>query len=140
MKYEDYEIEEIMRELEQELGLERPMPVINDIVVHEEKQSKLTRSKDRKVIGGVFSGLADYFNLSDFSLFIMRIVAVLMVLLGVGSPIVLYLVAWILMPKKKEDKNQPVPIQIPPTAQFKPALPNPETYIYVTTAPPRRFR
>ncbi len=108
MKKEDHSIDRIVRELERELDLFDDAVKTKLPVIYEDEQLGLVTSKKRKVIGGVFGGLADYFMLTDFSLFMMRIIAVLAVLLGFGSPIILYLVAWILMPKnnKREDEQR----------------------------------
>ena len=96
---EEAELDEIVRELEYDLNLDHEG---NLPVPYGYEEHKLVRSKKRKVIGGVFGGLADYFMMSDFSLFMLRIIAVLSVLVGFGSPMLLYIAAWFLMPK--EDK------------------------------------
>ena len=56
---------------------------------------KLTRSRDDKWVGGVCGGIADYTG-TDPNL-IRSLVAVGTVL-GIGTLIVAYIVAWILMP------------------------------------------
>jgi phage shock protein C len=57
---------------------------------------KLTRSMDDRMIAGVASGLADYFN-TDPAL--IRILFVLLTLLGGGFiGILTYIVLWIVMP------------------------------------------
>ncbi len=58
-------------------------------------QDKLTRSRTDRMLGGVCSGLARYFNIDTT---IVRIVFVVAVLSGV-SPL-LYLVLWIVMPEE----------------------------------------
>ena len=57
---------------------------------------QLTRSRDERWIAGVCGGIADNTGI-DAS--IVRIVVVVCTLLGAGSLVVGYLVAWVLMPK-----------------------------------------
>jgi phage shock protein C len=59
-------------------------------------KKKLTRDMNQAVIGGVLAGLAQYFN-QDPVLF--RILAIIFLLLtGVFPGVLIYLVAWIVMP------------------------------------------
>jgi len=58
---------------------------------------KLYKDSSDKMIGGVCSGLAQYFDV-DVSL--VRIVAALLVAFGVGSPIIVYIILWIVLPEK----------------------------------------
>lgn len=61
-------------------------------------KKKLERSQEQAVISGVLAGLAKYFN-QDPVLF--RIVAIAFLLAtGVFPGLLLYLVAWIIMPKQ----------------------------------------
>ena len=57
----------------------------------------LTRSRDRKVLGGVCAGFADYTGL-DVNL--IRIVLVAATIFGVGTPVLVYVVGWALMPEQ----------------------------------------
>ncbi|KAA1374628.1 PspC domain-containing protein [Aeromicrobium fastidiosum] len=75
---------------------------------------QLTRTPDDKWIAGVCGGVADHFGIDAT---IVRIVLVVCTLLGAGSLVVGYLVAWALMPKR--DRQQPVwttPTASPATA------------------------
>ena len=56
---------------------------------------RLTLSVTDEKIAGVCGGLAEYFGV-DYTL--VRLIAVVLALLG-GSGLLLYLVAWIIMPK-----------------------------------------
>lgn len=58
---------------------------------------KLTRNTDDKMIGGVCSGVADYFGI-DVTL--VRVLTVLGAVFGLGSLLVAYVVAWILVPQR----------------------------------------
>jgi phage shock protein PspC (stress-responsive transcriptional regulator) len=58
---------------------------------------KLTRNPDDKWLGGVCGGLADYTGI-DANL--IRLIVVVCTLLGAGSLIVAYVVAWVLMPAR----------------------------------------
>jgi phage shock protein PspC (stress-responsive transcriptional regulator) len=59
---------------------------------------KLYRDPDKKVFGGVLAGIAAYFG---FDVVWMRILAVAVVMFGFGTPIVLYIIAWVVMPEAK---------------------------------------
>ena len=63
-------------------------------------KKRLERNQERAVISGVLSGLAKYFD-QDPVLF--RVLAVaFLILTGVFPGIILYIAAWIMMPKKME--------------------------------------
>jgi phage shock protein C len=64
-----------------------------------ENSSRLYRSERNKTIGGVCSGLADYFNL-DVSL--IRIAFVLLLLFG-GGGFLAYIILWIVVPAQPVD-------------------------------------
>jgi phage shock protein PspC (stress-responsive transcriptional regulator) len=57
---------------------------------------RLYRDPDNAVLGGVSSGLSAYFNL-DVVLF--RILFIVFTLIGVGTPVLLYIILWIAVPK-----------------------------------------
>lgn len=57
----------------------------------------LTRTPDDKVVAGVCGGLADRLGVDST---IVRILAVVATLLGAGSLVVAYVVAWALMPRR----------------------------------------
>lgn len=57
---------------------------------------RLTRNNQNAMVGGVCSGVADYFGL-DATL--VRVLTVLGVVFGLGSVAVAYIVAWVLLPK-----------------------------------------
>ena len=61
-----------------------------------EVASTLTRPRDRKIIAGVCAGLADRFGMSPF---VVRLLFLLSCLLP-GPQFVIYIVLWILMPKR----------------------------------------
>lgn len=58
---------------------------------------KLYKDSSNKMIAGVCAGLADYFNL-DVSL--VRVVFAVLAFVGVGSPFLIYLILWIVLPEK----------------------------------------
>ncbi len=63
-------------------------------------KKKLERDEEKAVISGVLSGMAEYFG-QDPVLF--RILAIaFLVLTGFFPGILLYLAAWIIMPKRKK--------------------------------------
>lgn len=60
-------------------------------------RKKLERDEEKAVVGGVLSGLANYFN-QDPVLF--RIAAItFLIITGVFPGLILYIAAWIVMPK-----------------------------------------
>lgn len=56
---------------------------------------RLVRSKTNKMIGGVCGGLGEYF---DFDPTLIRLLFAVLILFGAGSPILLYLLMWIIIP------------------------------------------
>jgi phage shock protein C len=58
-------------------------------------ERRLVRSDDR-MIGGVCAGIADYLGV-DVTM--VRLLTVVATILGFGSVLVAYLVAWVLMPE-----------------------------------------
>lgn len=59
-------------------------------------QRKLYRDYDNKFIGGVCAGIGQYFGID--SLWV-RLLAIIVVLAGVGSPILVYIILWVIIPK-----------------------------------------
>jgi phage shock protein PspC (stress-responsive transcriptional regulator) len=57
---------------------------------------RLVRRTDDKILGGVCAGLADYLGIDRT---LMRVLTVLATVLGFGSVIIAYLVAWVIVPK-----------------------------------------
>ena len=58
---------------------------------------KLTRNPEDKWIGGVCGGIADYTGIDPN---LVRLVVAVCTLLGAGSLIIAYIVAWMLMPAR----------------------------------------
>lgn len=56
---------------------------------------QLTRSRDDKWLGGVCGGIAEYTGIDPT---VVRLVTAVCILLGAGSLVVGYVVAWVLMP------------------------------------------
>ena len=63
-----------------------------------ETKKKLCRVNDGKVLLGVCTGFAEYFDV-DVSL--VRIVFLLLIFAGVGSPVLIYLILGIVLPVKE---------------------------------------
>jgi len=57
---------------------------------------RLVRRTDDKMLGGVCAGLADHLGLDRT---LVRVLTVLATVLGAGSVIIAYLVAWVIVPK-----------------------------------------
>lgn len=80
-------------------------------------EKKLYRDESRKVIGGVCAGLADYFNI-DVS--IVRLVFLLTLILK-GGGMLIYVILWVVLPKKNFILNQPfVDYTVPPAGAPQP--------------------
>lgn len=58
--------------------------------------ARLTKSETDKMIFGVCGGLADYMNVDST---VMRVLFVLITFFGIGSPILVYLILALVMPK-----------------------------------------
>ena len=56
---------------------------------------RLVRSQSDKMIGGVCGGLGEYFGIDPT---LIRIAFALLVVFGAGSPLLLYLLLWIVIP------------------------------------------
>lgn len=69
---------------------------MNDLPTPAPTAKRLVRRTDDKMVAGVCSGVASYLGL-DANL--VRVLAVLGTILGFGSLIVAYVVAWVLMPE-----------------------------------------
>ena len=59
---------------------------------------RLYRVNEDKVIMGVCTGLAEYFN-TDVS--IVRLIFILLIVFGAGSPVLIYLILGIVLPVKE---------------------------------------
>lgn len=64
-------------------------------------KKRLYRSDTEKIVGGVCGGVAEYLNVDPA---FVRIAWILMVLLF-GFGILLYLICWVIIPKKSKDKK-----------------------------------
>ncbi|POY36674.1 PspC family transcriptional regulator [Solitalea longa] len=59
-------------------------------------EKRLYKNPDNKVIGGVCSGLGEYFNMDTT---IVRIIF-LILFFGLGTGVLVYLILWVVMPDK----------------------------------------
>jgi phage shock protein C len=57
---------------------------------------RLVRRTDDKVLGGVCAGLADHLGIDPT---LLRVLTVLVTVLGAGTVVIAYLVAWAIVPK-----------------------------------------
>jgi len=62
-------------------------------------RKKLYRSLDKKMIGGVCAGIAEYFNLDET--LVRLAVAFLVMITGIFPGIIFYVVAWVIIPPKE---------------------------------------
>lgn len=77
------------------------------------RNKRLFRDKDNAILGGVASGFGHYFNIDPLWI---RLGIVLIVVAGVGSPILIYLLLWVIVPEaittsqKLEMRGEPITI------------------------------
>jgi len=62
------------------------------------KNKKLYRSKKDKILGGVCGGVGNYFKMDSN---IVRLLWALATILSVGIGLIVYLLAWIILPERK---------------------------------------
>ena len=67
----------------------------------EQQDKRLFRSRTNKVIGGVCGGLGEYFGIDPV---ILRIIFVVLIFLH-GAGLLIYLIAWLCMPKPGEEQG-----------------------------------
>lgn len=63
---------------------------------------KLTKSRTNKVLTGTLAGIAEYFGIDPT---ILRVIYVVIVLGGFGSPVLLYFILWLVIPKAPVSYN-----------------------------------
>lgn len=57
---------------------------------------RLYRSNHDRMVAGVCGGIAEYFSLDPT---VVRLIFAVLILVGVGSPVLAYLVLWFIMPE-----------------------------------------
>ena len=60
------------------------------------EERRLTRPRGSREVAGVCAGVAQYFG---WDMTVVRLVFVLSCLIGVGSPVLVYFIGWIVMPE-----------------------------------------
>lgn len=65
-------------------------------------KNRLYRSESDKILGGVCGGIAEVYDVDPT---LVRLITLLIVL-GTGAGLLVYLVAWLIMPTESELKNQ----------------------------------
>ena len=74
---------------------------------------KLTRSRTSRMLGGVCGGLGEYFDIDPT---IIRLAFVALILLGMGSPLLGYILLWIIIPRGEEVQvKAELSVNTPPT-------------------------
>jgi phage shock protein PspC (stress-responsive transcriptional regulator) len=79
---------------------------------------RVYRSRTDRVIGGVCSGLAEYFNMDPT---LMRIVFVVLIF-AKGIGLLAYIIGWILIPERKEEEVEGGPATSSTASRFLPGL------------------
>jgi len=67
----------------------------------QEKTKKLYRSGRDRMLGGVCGGIAEYFNVDST---LVRLLWVLLTLGSIGAGILVYLIAWMIIPENPTGK------------------------------------
>ena len=74
---------------------------------------RLTRPKEGRILGGVCAGIGQYFDTDPV---VIRIVWVILTLLSLGTGIIAYIIAWIIIPEEEEPKpEEPKVIEVKET-------------------------
>lgn len=68
---------------------------------------RLFRSRKEKILGGICGGIAEHIDV-DPSL--IRLVWIVVSLISLGTGIIVYLAAWIIIPESPEESVQPAPL------------------------------
>ncbi len=61
-----------------------------------ENVKRLFRSREHRMIAGVCGGVGEYFDIDPV---VIRLIFAVATILGWGSTVVIYIIAWILMPE-----------------------------------------
>lgn len=66
-----------------------------------DKSKKLYRSRKNRIFGGVCGGIGEYFNIDPT---IVRLIWALLTIASFGTGILLYLIAWFIIPRNPRHK------------------------------------
>ena len=67
------------------------------------KSKRLYRSESDRVLGGVCGGIAEVY---DYDPTLIRLITMAIGLSGIGSPLLAYLIAWLIIPSESEIKDK----------------------------------
>lgn len=71
---------------------------------------RLYRSRNDRMVAGVCGGLAHYFGIDPT---LVRLAFAVLLLIGVGSPVLAYLVLWLIIPEEPvAQSEQPLPTEM----------------------------
>lgn len=65
---------------------------------------KLYKSKDDRMVSGVIGGIAEYFDIDST---LLRLIYAVALFVGIGSPVLLYIILAIVIPEPKIDRKRP---------------------------------
>ena len=68
-------------------------------MAHNRNIKRLYRSDKEKIIGGVCGGIAEYFEADPL---LVRVLWIILTLFSLGAGIIAYLIAWIIIPKRRK--------------------------------------
>jgi phage shock protein PspC (stress-responsive transcriptional regulator) len=66
---------------------------------------RLTKSSSNRMISGVVGGIGEYFGLDESVITIIRIVWAVITFMGVGTPLLIYIVMAIVLPSSNSRQN-----------------------------------
>lgn len=83
---------------------------------------KLYRSDKQKIVAGVCGGIAEYFEIDPV---LIRLIWIVLIVFG-GTGVLAYLIAWIVIPHREVNREDPTPITEPvaETPVSKPQTPS----------------
>jgi len=74
---------------------------MGNFVMNDQKPKRLYRIKNGRIIAGVCAGLAEYFNIDPTWVRVLFVIF----LIAFGTTLIVYLLLWIIVPIKPEDRN-----------------------------------
>lgn len=87
-----------------------------------ENVKKLYKSKDDRMVSGVIGGIAEYFGIDST---LLRLIYVVALFIGIGSPVFLYIILSVLIPEPKN--NGPEKTHADYNGYYKPKAPKNKT-------------
>lgn len=98
---------------------DRPDPTPHDVLPHDQRRArrpqtdkKLRRSRSKRMIAGLFGGIAEFIDADPR---LVRIIAVVATVLSLGIVVIGYLILWVLVPLEPDPSATPGSSESAPT-------------------------